>query len=227
MKKSTKPEAELTSKQVELLQQANDIIWSLIATMSHEVRTPATLLVGLSEYMMKQEADTLTEQQLRHLDSIRKNSRRLLETFEYFLTVSRITLFSKTHEMAEVDLTELFEEAGLPSIEQNKAQTIPHILSDRHFLIVILEIISSLPYTKIEHKINLNISQNETHVTLHITIQYKKEIIFGKDDPRLCSCQIVIRNMGGQMSCEEPENGILAIQITLPIFKPNTLSSEE
>jgi signal transduction histidine kinase len=228
MKKSTKPEAELTSEQVELLQQANDIIWSLIATMSHEVRTPATLLVGLSEYMMKQEADTFNEKQLQHLDSIHKNGRRLLETFEYFLTISRITLFSPKHEheMEEVDIDELCKEIGLPSIEQNESRAIPHIWSDKSFLKLILEIISSLPYTEIEHKINLNISQNETQVILHITIKYNKDIIFGENDPRLRSCEIGLRNLGGQLSWEESENGKLTIQIALPIFKQDIYSSK-
>ena len=59
MKKSTKPETELTSEQIELLKQTNDIMWSHIANMSHEVRTPTTLIAGLSEYMMKQETSTL------------------------------------------------------------------------------------------------------------------------------------------------------------------------
>ena len=218
--------ADKSKTKLELLQEANDIMRAHIATMSHEVRTPATLVIGLSEYMIKQGADTLTEKQLQHLDSIHKNSRRLLKTFEYFHTVSRITLFPQEHEMTEVDFEEICKEAGLPSIEKNETQTIPHILSNKYFLIAILEIVSSLPYTEIEHKINLNISQNETHIILYITIIYKREIIFWKDDPRLRSCQIGIRSLEGQMSCEEPENGKLAIQIALPIFKPNTLSSE-
>ena len=213
---------------LELLQEANDIMWAHIATMSHEVRTPATLVIGLSEYMMNQDADTLTEteKQLQHLDSIHKNSRRLLETFEYFHTISRITLFPQEHEMTEVDFKEICKEAGLSSIKKNETQKIPHILSNKYFLIAILEIISSLPYTEIEHKINLNISQNETHIILNIIIIHKKEINFWQDDLRLRSCQIGIRSLEGQMSCEEPENGKLAIQIALPIFKPNTLSSE-
>jgi signal transduction histidine kinase len=227
MKRSTKPETELTSEQIGFLQQANELMWSHIANMSHEIRTPTTLIAGLSEYMMKQEASTLSERQLQHLDNIHKNSRRILETFDYFLTLSRITLISQDHGMEEVDLAELCKKAGLPSNEQNEVQAIPHILGDRHFLTAILEIISSLPYTETGHEIHLNNSQNETHVTLHITINYNKNIIFGENDPRLRSCQIGIRNMEGQMSWEEPENGILTVQITLPIFKPNALSSEE
>ena len=195
--------------------------------MSHEVRTPAMVVAGLSEYMMNLEAGTLSETQIKHLDSIHKSGRRLLETFEYFHMVSRITLFFEEHEMEEVDIAKLCEEIGLSSIEQNESQIIPHILSDKPFLKLILEIISSLPYTEIEHKINLSISQNDAQVALHINIKYNKDIILGENDPRLRSCQIGIRNLGGQLSSEEPENGELTIQITLPIFKPNTLSSEE
>ena len=177
MKDSDKPETEL-----ELLQQANDIMRAHIATMSHEVRTSATLLVGLSEYMMKQDADTLTEKQLQHLESIHRNSRRLLETFEYFHAISRITLFPQEHELKEVDLGELCEEAGIYHGEENETHIIPHILSDKFFLEEILEIISPLPYAEIEHETSSKISQNETHVIHHITVKYNRDLIFGEND---------------------------------------------
>ena len=61
-----------------------------MATVSHELRTPLTSISGYLELMLDGEAGELTSPQIRMLEVIGRNTRRLRELIEDMLILSRI-----------------------------------------------------------------------------------------------------------------------------------------
>jgi len=78
-----------------------------VSTISHELRTPITAIIGYLELMLDGEAGDLTEQQVRFLEIVSRNSDRLFRLVNDILTVARIDAGRLTLEPAHVDLVAL------------------------------------------------------------------------------------------------------------------------
>jgi CheY-like chemotaxis protein/two-component sensor histidine kinase len=65
----------------------NQLKSSFIANMSHEIRTPLTGIIGFADILEEQVEDDETR---RHVEYIRKNGRRLLETLDSVLDLARL-----------------------------------------------------------------------------------------------------------------------------------------
>jgi signal transduction histidine kinase len=82
-----------------------------MATVSHELRTPLTSISGYVELLRDADPAELSDPQLRMLEVIARNTRRLRELVEDILTLSRIESGGFRSEPGEVDLAQVIERA--------------------------------------------------------------------------------------------------------------------
>jgi PAS domain S-box-containing protein len=81
--------AELSQVNLEL-QHSNHAKDEFLATMSHELRTPLNSILGLSESLLEQRRDPLTERQQQSLQIVESSGRHLLELINDVLDLSKI-----------------------------------------------------------------------------------------------------------------------------------------
>ncbi len=72
------------------LRRTNDLKNEFLTTMSHEVRTPLTAVLGLSEVLRTEMTGPLNSRQMELLGGIEENGRHLLDLINDFLDVARI-----------------------------------------------------------------------------------------------------------------------------------------
>jgi signal transduction histidine kinase len=82
-----------------------------LASASHDLRTPLTTIIGYAEIMQDGEAGPVSEQQLKMLDAVDRNGRRLKNLIEDMLTISKIELGAFTSDLRPVDLAGLLPDA--------------------------------------------------------------------------------------------------------------------
>ena len=80
---------------------------AFLATVSHELRTPLTSISGFVELLRDHEAGELSEEQLRMVDVIERNTNRLRSLIEDLLTLSRVEAGTFKTVRQPVDVTEL------------------------------------------------------------------------------------------------------------------------
>jgi len=80
---------ELMKLNIEL-EHANRAKDEFLATMSHELRTPLNSILGLSETLLEQRRDPLSEHQQRSLQTIQSSGSHLLELINDILDLSKI-----------------------------------------------------------------------------------------------------------------------------------------
>jgi signal transduction histidine kinase len=80
-------ELNRTNRELEHANQAKD---EFLATMSHELRTPLNSILGLSETLLEQRQEPLSEQQQKSLEIIATSGRHLLELINDVLDLSKI-----------------------------------------------------------------------------------------------------------------------------------------
>jgi PAS domain S-box-containing protein len=81
--------AELHRTNIEL-EHANRIKSEFLANMSHELRTPLNSILGLSETLLEQRRDPLSEHQQRSLQIIESSGHHLLDLINDILDISKI-----------------------------------------------------------------------------------------------------------------------------------------
>jgi signal transduction histidine kinase len=99
--------AQTLTEQNEQLLELDRMKDQFVSTISHELRTPITAIIGYLELMLDGEAGDLTEQQKRFLEIVSRNSDRLFRLVNDILTVARIDAGRLTLEPAHVDLVAL------------------------------------------------------------------------------------------------------------------------
>ena len=75
-----------------------------IAAASHDLRTPLTSIIGYAELLADGEAGFVTPEQVRMLDAVDRNAKRLKTLVEDVLTVSKIELGAFTSRLQPADL---------------------------------------------------------------------------------------------------------------------------
>lgn len=108
------------------LQKLNDDRRKLISLVSHELRTPLTSLLVFTEIMQRRQSGPDAENNLKHLDVIKRSGDRLLRMIEQMLDLSRLESTSLTLDEAEFDVSDLVEETvqRIEPILHAKQQTI-------------------------------------------------------------------------------------------------------
>lgn len=83
---------------------------AFLANISHELRTPLTHIMGFSELLEMDIADTLSEKNKKHLAQIRKSASKLLNLINDLLEFTRSTVEVDSHPVAEIDVREVVDE---------------------------------------------------------------------------------------------------------------------
>jgi signal transduction histidine kinase len=105
------------------LQELDNAKTEFVSSVSHELRTPLTSIVGYLELLT--EGAGLDPSQVRMLEVIERNSRRLLALIEDLLTLSRIESGAFKVSLATVQLPPLIEavvEAIRPTIDNRRIE---------------------------------------------------------------------------------------------------------
>ncbi|MGX6607072.1 ATP-binding protein [Micromonosporaceae bacterium Da 78-11] len=93
------------------LQALDNAKADFMSTVSHELRTPLTSISGYLELLVDAESGTLTDAQLRMLEVIGRNTRRLRELIEDILVLSKIEAGTFRTELEPIDLSTVVERA--------------------------------------------------------------------------------------------------------------------
>jgi signal transduction histidine kinase len=82
-----------------------------MSTVSHELRTPLTSISGYLELLLDAQPGELSDAQVRMLEVIGRNTRRLRELIEDILTLSKIEQGGFRSDLTPVDLARVIERA--------------------------------------------------------------------------------------------------------------------
>ena len=120
-------EAKLTLDAENLeLQRLNEAKIKFLSTVSHELRTPLTSMLAFANLLMRNKEGNLTEKNIRYLDIIDKNGRRLNVLIQDLLDVSRMDMGKLFVEPSKFDIVECVTELAesFVPIYQKKSQTL-------------------------------------------------------------------------------------------------------
>jgi PAS domain S-box-containing protein len=99
--------AELLAEQNERLRQLDQMRHEFVSLVSHQARTPLTLIRGYLELLLDGDAGPLTAQQQRFLGFIAEGSERLLELANDLLFISRVDAGQLKLSLKDVDVVSL------------------------------------------------------------------------------------------------------------------------
>jgi signal transduction histidine kinase len=88
------------------LQRLNEAKIKFLSTVSHELRTPLTSMLAFASLLKRNKDDNLTEKNLRQLEIIDRNGRRLNVLIQDLLDVSRMDMGNLALEPSEFDIIE-------------------------------------------------------------------------------------------------------------------------
>jgi signal transduction histidine kinase len=108
------------------LQRLNEAKIQFLSTVSHELRTPLTSMLAFASLLKRNKDDNLTEKNLKHLDIIDKNGRRLNVLIQDLLYVSRMDMGNLALEPSEFDIIETVTDIvdSFAPIYEAKTQTL-------------------------------------------------------------------------------------------------------
>ncbi|MBI4220701.1 MAG: GAF domain-containing protein [Chloroflexi bacterium] len=92
------------------LRRVNEAKSRFLTTVSHELKTPLTTMIAFAEVLARNRDQNLNDRQLRQLDLMRRNGRRLELLINDLLDISRIDAASFRLKLAEFDPRPLFDE---------------------------------------------------------------------------------------------------------------------
>ena len=199
----------------------------LITAMSHDVRTPLTVLLGYLDLIEMQNDGSVNEE---YIASCRENALRLKnlsdDMFSYFLVFGR---GGEELSMSRVDAkvlvehviseyTLLLSENGYTFEISGDVPSVSVSIDDRYFRRVIDNIFSNImKYADVNSPIWLGVKQDGDGLTFYC----KNKTRTDKDMPEsngigLRTCSKMMEEMGGRLSFGE-SNGVFEIAITLPV----------
>ncbi len=119
------------------LQRLNEAKIKFLSTVSHELRTPLTSMLAFASLLKRNKEGNLTEKNVRHLDIIDKNGRRLNALIQDLLDVSRMDMGKLLLEPSHFDIVECVNELAesFAPIYDKKSQTLHLQTSDDEALI--------------------------------------------------------------------------------------------
>jgi signal transduction histidine kinase len=109
---------------------------SLLATVSHELKTPLTSITGYVELLRSGKAGSLSEQQDQMLEIVDRNSDRLLRLVGDLLFVASVKEGAISVELQEIDLAEVARESVEAALPQARNAQIELVLAAEERVVV-------------------------------------------------------------------------------------------
>ncbi|MBC8453398.1 MAG: GAF domain-containing protein [Chloroflexi bacterium] len=162
------------------LQRLNEAKIKFLSTVSHELRTPLTSMLAFTGLLQRNKAENLNEKNLRQLDIIDKNGRRLNVLIQDLLDVSRMDMGNLALEPSEFDIVETVNdlaESFVP-IYEAKQQTLNVKLPDAEQLIFadknrVIQVLTNLlsnasKYSPESKMVWLNVASVDDHLEFEV-----------------------------------------------------------
>ncbi|MEK6252314.1 MAG: PAS domain-containing sensor histidine kinase [Actinomycetota bacterium] len=170
---------DITERQ-EAEREAERLKDEFFALVSHELRTPLTSIMGYLEILTEDAEDNLTDEDLHHLQVIRRNADRLLRLVGDILLVAQVQAGTFTVTAEEVgDVATLVAhsvEAAMPIAEEKEialevhSEPVPPIEGDRDRLAQLLDnlISNALKFTPAGERIDVRSSNSDGAIVVEV-----------------------------------------------------------
>ena len=177
----TERTAELNQLNVEL-EHANSAKDEFLANMSHELRTPLNSILGMSESLLEQRRDPLSDYQQRSLRAVESSGRHLLELINDILDLSKIEagmldFYPEILEVAEITRASLLfvkSQAMQKSINLMYAETrtVSKVYADPRRLkqILVNLLTNAVKFTPERGQVTLQVEANEAEDLVQFSV---------------------------------------------------------
>jgi signal transduction histidine kinase/CheY-like chemotaxis protein len=164
------------------LEHANRAKDEFLANMSHELRTPLNGILGLSESLLEQRRDPLSDYQKNSLQIIESSGRHLLELINDILDLSKIEagMFDYYPQVVEVDtlcrssLSFIREQALRKSIDLNYEadKTVSNVFADpRRLKQILVNLLSNaVKFTPNNGQVTLQVHADAEQDLIHLSV---------------------------------------------------------
>ena len=164
------------------LEHANRAKDEFLANMSHELRTPLNSILGLSESLLEQRRDLLTDHQQKSLQIIASSGQHLLELINDVLDLSKIEAgkFDYYPQMVEVEalcrssLSFIKSQAARKSISLNysRAASVSKMIADPRRLkqILVNLLTNAVKFTPEGGEVTLHVHADREQDILHFSV---------------------------------------------------------
>ncbi len=170
---------ELERDQVERLWALDALKDEFVAAVSHELRTPLTSIQGYLELVLDGQAGELNDEQRRHLDTVRRNSERLLLLVGDLLFVAQADAGKLELSFGDVDLGALVRqnvESARPAAEAKRirlevvADGLPPLRGDRARLAQLLDnlVSNAVKFTPEGGSVTVSLTAGGSHAVLEV-----------------------------------------------------------
>ncbi|MCB8943892.1 MAG: hypothetical protein H6658_09060 [Ardenticatenaceae bacterium] len=213
---------ESSDEKLKKFQEVSEIVAFMLSSLSHEVRTPTTLIKGYANLLLHQELGPLNEKQAESVNAVYQAAQRLSRIFDEITTMYHIVQFPnwQMSEPKDVNLDHLVNQLNVSVIEGKKSfGHLPPVSVDEHLTQLILGKLLLLPYVDYERKIFMEVVSGSTHVLLQILIQGDTDFYVFENDPILLWASMSFEQQGGYLEWERPNNNSLLLTIGLPIYQ--------
>lgn len=160
----------LIEQQADKLQQANEMQSRFFTNISHELRTPITLIGTPIEQILQKEKEALSPQLLRSLGRVKHNTQKLNDLVEEILELSKLETGKVELQSTPVPVTRFIQQlfsafesqAALKNIDytlHSEVDSKSHFLLDRGRLAKIVNnlLSNALKFTPIDHSVRLEL----------------------------------------------------------------------
>ncbi|MCZ6538358.1 MAG: ATP-binding protein [Chloroflexi bacterium] len=162
------------------LQRLNEAKIKFLSTVSHELRTPLTSMLAFASLLKRNKDGNLTDKNIRHLEIIDNNGRRLNVLIQDLLDVSRMDMGNLPVEPSQFDIvacvTELVE--SFTPIYDKKSQNLHLVAPDHEALVYadknrIMQVLTNLlsnasKYSPESRNVWLNVAKVGDHIEFEV-----------------------------------------------------------
>ncbi len=154
---------------------------AILSTLTHEIRTPLTVIQSTIDIMMEGRTGPLTPQQQKFLSSVDSNIRRLVSLSETILASIKVESNWFSVQLSPIDIRRVIKKVVLhmkPVTEENQLhlsysfpQIISRPLADENW---IYQVLVNLVHNSIKHlhpqgKINISVNENEQGIVVSVS----------------------------------------------------------